>query len=81
MGQLVEERGRLVDAVIEQASSTSPALAAELTRSLEVGVGGWQWLWAGGIMVCEGMQGVAPGVGMGVMVVWLSLTLHQRQAA
>jgi hypothetical protein len=44
MGQLVEERGRLVDAVIEQASSTSPALAAELTRSLEVGgegVPGW----------------------------------------
>lgn len=37
MTQLVEERGRLVDAVIEQANSSTPQLAAELARSLEVG--------------------------------------------
>ena len=42
MGQLVEERGRLVDAVIEQANSSSPQLAAELARSLEVGATCWQ---------------------------------------
>jgi hypothetical protein len=37
MSQLVEERGRLVDAVIEQANSSTPQLAAELAKSLEVG--------------------------------------------
>ncbi|KAF6260718.1 hypothetical protein COO60DRAFT_1459513 [Scenedesmus sp. NREL 46B-D3] len=36
MSQLVEERGRLVDAVIEQANSSTPQLAAELAKSLEV---------------------------------------------
>lgn len=36
MAQLVEERGRLVDAVIQQAKLTSPQLAAEVIRSLEV---------------------------------------------
>uniref|UniRef100_A0A383WQ97 Uncharacterized protein n=1 Tax=Tetradesmus obliquus TaxID=3088 RepID=A0A383WQ97_TETOB len=35
MSQLVEERGRLVDAVIEQANSSTPQLAAELAKSLE----------------------------------------------
>jgi hypothetical protein len=36
MEQLVAERGRLVDAVIEQANSAAPGLAADLARSLEV---------------------------------------------
>eukprot|EP00878_Enallax_costatus_P046668 GHUV01056923.1.p1 GENE.GHUV01056923.1~~GHUV01056923.1.p1 ORF type:complete len:306 (+),score=107.18 GHUV01056923.1:230-1147(+) len=35
MGQLVDERGRLVDAVIEQANSSTPQLAAELAKTLE----------------------------------------------
>lgn len=38
MAQLVQERGRLVDAVIEQANSSTPHLAAELAKSLEVSV-------------------------------------------
>lgn len=36
MAQLVDERGRLVDAVIEQANSSTPQMAAELAKSLEV---------------------------------------------
>jgi hypothetical protein len=45
MSQLVEERGRLVDAVIEQANSSTPQLAAELAKSLEVGRAGHSLLY------------------------------------
>lgn len=63
MSQLVEERGRLVDAVIEQANSSTPQLAAELAKSLEVRAGGREL--AG---CCRGML---PGCGIACMPVLL----------